>query len=285
MKAVFRWLCGELNGDMYQAFTKTLTEFNKPFEQLLVQKKSAVFKLESDSDITANETPISPEDLRGIAKIAGVFPPFVTAESNLGSLIGSPAQVVVGVQYSERGLFDMIDERFKFYRTTQNAYSSDITTLATSVLRSSMVPEGAPVLGYIAEGSTVFNVDGTIIPSAILPEPPATGAYVPYYGPKYLFLAETFLIASVVDDDTFKSIFECLQRVRYNFPSITELARLTQLLLQDYLTNMYIERVGYRFVLHYTLNELSSLPSKIKMLAAWQKIILIKYKLLTFQED
>jgi hypothetical protein len=285
MRQPFRWLCGELNGNYYQFLQNVCNTFIAPFMQDIAIKKATVFKLDDD-DIESGEYPILPEDLNGIAKVAGVFPPYVTAESTAGCIVGSSSYKVGGVEYSERGLFNLDEERFNYVSTSTSVYGSDITTLANSRLRSSMVPDGAPILGYIEEGTTVFNEDGiSVIPSAILPSPPVGKAYIAYYGEKYLFAAETFIISAVVDDATFKKIYESLMRIRSSHPSIYELSFLTTLLLDDYVHNMYIERSGNRFILHYTLNEESRLKSKVRMLTVWKSTIQKKYKLLTFQED
>ena len=284
MRQPFRWLCGELNGNYFQFLQDVCNTYIATFMQELAIKKATVFKL-SDEDIGDGEYPIPSEDLHGIAKIAGIFPPFVTAESNVGSLVGSSSYKVSGVEYSERGLFNMDEERLNYVRATPNNYASDITTLANSRLRASFVPDGAPILGYIEEGTTVFNEDGTLIPSAILSEPPVDKAYIAYYGEKYLFAAETFIISAVVDDTTFKKIYESLMRIRSSHPSIYELSFLTTLLLDDYVQNMFLERSGNRFILHYSLNDESILTGKIRMLSVWKSTIQKKYKLLTFQED
>lgn len=284
MNKAFRWLCGELNGDFFRFMQETANYIITPYVDELAKKKSMVFKLEEE-DIHGNEYPISSEDLHGIAKIAGVFPPFITAESNLGSLVGSSSHIVGGVEYSDRGLFNMDEERFNYVRTDQNTYYSDITTIATERLRSSLVPEGAPILGYIADGTVVFNEDGSLIPEAITAEPPVDKAYIAFYGEKYLFASETFIISDVVNDATYKKIYESLMRIRSSHPNISELSFLTVTIAEDYLTELSIERSGNRFILHYVLNDSSTVTDKIRRLAVWKSIIQKKYKLITFQED
>lgn len=280
MNSVFRWLCGELNGNFFQFMQNTANVAIEPYVALLAQKKSTVFKLEGD-DLDGDEYPITSEDLSGLARIAGVFPPFITAESNLGSLVGSSSYKVGDIEYSERGLFNMDEERFNYVRTNQNTYYSDISTLATERLRSSIVPEGAPILGYIADGTVVFTEDGHIIPEAILSEPPTDNAYIAFYGEQYLFASETFIIAALVRDETYKNIYESLMRIRRTNPSVYELSVLTETIASDYIINLFIERSGNRFILHYTPNEDSTVESKTRRLAVWKSVIQEKYKLLT----
>lgn len=285
MKSVYRWLCGELNGDLFQNIQIVANTMNKQFEDLVSSKKNTVFKLESE-DIRYNEVPVSNEDFIGIAKVAGVFPPFVTAESNIGSIVGSPSHIVDGTEFSDRGLFDMDGEAFRFFRTVPNVqFATDISTLATERLRMTVVPLGTPILGYIAEGTTVFNPDGTIIPGSILTSPPDGVAWMPYYGDKYLFASETFVVSSVVDIETHKALFEAMQTIRYSSPSIAALEKITTTILKDYVYNIRITRSGYRFLLRYTINEGALLDQKTRRLAVWKRLIGMKYKLFVFQEE
>lgn len=284
MKRFFRHLTAEANGFYLKGLNGILNEVTVYFYEALSYLRNVVWKIDDDPTLTNQEYAITDKDLRDIAKIAGVFTPFISAESNLGSLAFTSSKIVDGVQYSERGLFDMLSEGFKFFRTAPGSYGTDITTLATKYLRSSLVPEGAPILGYIEEGSTVLTEDGQIIPSAILPSPPVDKAYYPYYGEKYLFLAENFLIEAYLDLATFKELFESFQRIRYNGASIAELANITKALMDDFVYDIDIVQDGQKFIMYYKLNQESELVGKTKRLYIWRMLLRQKYKQFALSE-
>lgn len=284
MTKLFRYLNSELNGVYIKGMYYFLNLLTNTFDDVFSYAKNMVFKLESE-DITGNEIPITEDDLLGIAKIAGVFTPFISAESNAGSILFTNSHIVNGVEYSERGLLDNNEERFIFVRTTQDAYTTDIVTEATTIRQASFIPEGTPVVGYIAEGDVVLTTDGHIIPGAIRSVPPVDLAYMEYYGPTFLFLAETFLVEAFMSADVFKKMFESFQRIRYNGASLSELSSITKLILDDYVSNMYFVPSGNRSVCHYTLNSESELTSKTKKTYIWKLLVSTKYKQLVLQED
>lgn len=284
MKKFFRDLTAEANGFYIKGIVSSLNNVVSYFNDVFSYMAAVQFKTPEDPTLLASEYPIEDKDLRDIAKIAGVFTPFISAESNLGSLAFTSSKIVDGVQYSERGLFDILSESFKFFRTSPGTYPTDINTLATKYLRSSLVPEGAPILGYIEEGSTVLTEDGQIIPSAILPSPPVDKAYYPYYGEQYLFLAENFLIEAYLDLATFKELFESFQRIRYNGASIVELANITVLLMGDFVYDIGIVPDGQKFIVYYKLNQESELVGKTKRLYIWRMLLRQKYKQFALSE-
>lgn len=284
MRKVFRHLIGELNGEWIKSIYVFLNNVIEEYAELFAYFTGMVFKL-GDEDLSGDEIPIREEDMRGIATIAGVFTPFITAESNAGSIKFTDSKRVGDREYSERGLYNMVKERFDYFRTNTYPYVSDITTLATSALRASFVPVGAPILGYIEEGVPIFNEDGTVITENILATPPVGKAYYPYYGDKYLFFAETFLIKAYIDAPTFKKMFESFQRMRYSNPSIYEFAYITQLIMEDYVTNVYFEEVGNRRVVHYTLDGTSALEKKVKKTYIWKLLAQLKFPQFVLEED
>lgn len=277
MKSIFRYLNAEFNGFFVTAYHRALEGLTGDMKELFSYMRKVQLKLESE-DIGSGEVPISEEDLKGIGTIAGLFVPFISAESNVGSLVFTKETTVNGNNYAERGLFDMNGETFKYVRTDAGAYQSDITSLAGERLRASFVPDGAPILGYIADGTVAFTEDGRIIPEAILASPPADKAYVPYYGEKYLFLAETFLIKSYIDIETYKNLLLSLQRIRYGGSSLAELVYLTELLLEDYLYDISFESYARSVKMKYKINEESEISGKVKKLYVWKHIVEMKFK-------
>jgi len=163
-------------------------------------------------------------------------------------------------------------------------YTDDIVTLANAALKSSLVPEGTPILGYIADGTDVLTEQGQIIEANILAEPPVGVAYYPWYGPNYLFLAENFIIESLLDVETYKRVLEIYQRVRYNGSSIKELASFTEVLLGDFVRDIHFESEGIYIIMHYTLNQESELPDKVKRLYVWLLVMEEKFKQIVPQE-
>jgi len=278
MKKFFRSLTAEANGFYLSSLHNFLNSFIEYTYPLLSYFGTVQLKTESDTTLSAAESPIEDDDLRGIAKVAGVFSPFISAESNSGSILFTSSKIVDGRQYSERGLYDVLTEGFKYFRTNQSVYPTDITTLATKDLRASLVPTGAPILGYIEEGTTVLTTDGKIIPSAILTEPPVGKAYYPYYGEKYLFLAESFLIEAYLDIDTLKELLESFQRIRYNGTSIVELVAITKLIMADFVYDVNIVPDGQKLILYFKLDVESELIGKTKRTFIWLFLLQQKFK-------
>jgi hypothetical protein len=284
MKKIFRYLTAEINGFYLSSLHNFMNDYITPVLAYCQYLSNVQFKTESD-ELSGYEEPMEDSDIRGIAKTCGVFNPFISAESNLGSLLFTTSKKVSGIEYSERGLFDMKSESFKFFRTNQGVYTTDIVSLASSVLRASLVPENAPVLGYIEEGTQVLTEDGQLIYENILADPPVGKAYYNFYGEKYLILAETFLIEAFLDTDTFKSMVETYQRIRYNGVSIKELVFITKLLMQDYVCDVYFVASGSIQEMHYKLDIESELPGKTKRVFIWRDLLDKKFKQLVAVED
>ena len=283
MKALFRYLTSEING-FYLAglhnFLNSYTEYLKPY---MAYMDRVQFKTE-DEDISGSEIPMSDDDIRGIGRIAGVVNPLISAESNTGSILFTTSKIVDGVEYSERGLYDVETESFKFFRTNGGTYTDDIVTLANAALKSSLVPHGTPIFGYIADGTDVLTEDGQIIEANILADPPVGVAYYPWYGPEYLFLAENFIIEAFLDIETYKKLFEVYQKIRYNGASIKTLAEITEVIMEDYAQDIYFESNGVYILMYYTLNIESELQDKLKRLYAWLAVLAEKFKQIVPQE-
>lgn len=282
MKKLFRFLRGELNGFYIKNISYCLNNVTKEIESLLSYFWLVQFK--NPTEVTLNELPISEQDLLGIGRFAGIFMPTVTADSTSGSLRLSNSNIINGINYSERGLFERYKENWTYFRTNQNIYTDDISTLATRDRQAGFVPEGQPILGYIEEGVNMFDENGYIIESLILPSPPVGKAYSPYYGEKFMHLAEVFTLIQELGYDTYMLLFTNMQYIMYNGVNIRSFLRLTELLVSDYVEDITIEADINRYIVNYTLNYDTELDNRVRRLFAWQYIIKQTYKLFVLQE-
>ena len=282
MKKLFRFLRGELNGFYIKNISYCLNNVTKDIESLFSYFWLMQFK--NSTDVTVNELPISEQDLLGIGRFAGIFMPTVKADSISGSIRLSNPHIVGGINYSERGLFERYREDWTYFRTNQNTYTTDISTLASRDRQAGFVPEGQPILGYIEEGVNMFDENGYIIESLILPSPPVGKAYSPYYGEKFMHLSEVFTIIQELGYDTYMLLFTNMQYIRYNGVNIRSFLRITEILVSDYVENITIEAYTTRYIVEYTLNHESEIDNRIERLFAWQYIIKQTYKLFVLQE-
>lgn len=282
MKKLFRFLRGELNGFYIKNISYCLNNVTKDIEALL--RYFWLMQFKNPTEVTVNELPISEWDLLGIGRFAGIFMPTVTADSTSGSIRFSNPTIIDGINYSERGLFERFKEDWKYFRTNQNIYTDDISTLATRDMQASFVPEGQPILGYIEEGVNMFDENGYIREDLILPSPPVGKAYSPYYGEKFMHLAEVFAIIQELGYDTYMILFTNMQYIMYNGANIRSFLRITELLVSDYVEDITIEVETNWYTVEYTLNYDTEVENRVRRLFAWQYIIKQTYKLFVLQE-
>jgi hypothetical protein len=177
----------------------------------------ASFKWKLENEVTKGEVPIREEDMYHIGRVAGIFQQVMIGYHNTGSVKYTGSHVVNGKERSERGLFDMDKNTHAFAHTGRDSYPEDITTEATSKLRSGLVPEGTIPLGYVYYGDQLYRPDGTVIWENLHTSPPDDGTpYAPFYGEKYLTFEETFEGEVNLPVEAYKKLFECLMRIRYN---------------------------------------------------------------------
>jgi len=282
MKKIFRFLRGELNGFYIKNISYCLNNVTRDIEELLKYFWRVQFK--NPTEVTDKELPISEHDLLGIGRFAGIFMPTITADSTSGSLRFSDAHIIDGINYSERGLFERFKEDWTYFRTNQNTYTDDISTLATRDMQTGFVPEGQPILGYIEEGVDMFDENGYIRTDLILPSPPVGKAYSPYYGEQFMHLAEVFTIIQELGYDTYMTLFTNMQYIMYNGVNVRSFLRITDSLVSGYVENITIEADTNRYIVEYTINNESEIDNRIKRLFAWQYIIKQTYKLFVLQE-
>ena len=282
MKQIFRFLSAELNGFFISACNHFLNLFCLPLVNDLTYLSGVQFKLEDE--VGPGELPMLEDDIRGIGRTAGLSNPYVSAESNLGSIIFTTSHKKDGHEYSERGLLRIKTEVFEFFRTTQSSYPDDIVSLASEALRASFVPEGQPVLGYIAESSVVLDTDGTWVEANILPSPPVGEAYYPFYGKEFLFMAESFLVEAFIDIEIYKKLIELYQSIRYNGPSIESFIGVTSVLMEDYIVDIEFIKEPDSTKVVYSLNLASLLEQRIKKGFVWEFLVASKFKQFVLEE-
>jgi hypothetical protein len=272
-KAFFRHLCSELDGFYVKSCVYFLNKCVSSIKTLFYYMQRMQVGLEADSQGVV----ISESDMEGIGIVAGVFVPYITAESSAGNIRFTSSAVIDGVQYSERGLFNRETETFSFYRTDQASYPTDINTLASEENQTSLVEDGAAVLGYIPENVNILNTDGTVNESLLVAsEQPGMAAY-PYYGKQYLHLAETFEYQTYMLYDIWYYLFLAMQRIRYNGPSIKDFLYVTELLMQGYVKDVSFTNSGLYTIVYYTLDTSSGVGYKLQRVYTWTKVTAWKF--------
>jgi hypothetical protein len=238
MKQPFRFFRGEFNGFfLYRLVTFLNHAIQNIIDEIVYQ---TIFQWKTEEESSLKEIPIRDEDIVNVGKIAGVFQAFGQFDTNIGSIYFTPSHIVHGVERSERGLVDMDREVFEYIRVEADDYSNDIVNNATARKRISVVPPGTEPVGYVAMGTPLFNADGIIIWDNVLPEPPVDTAFVPFFGEKYLVAEERFIFETTLTTPILMLLIECLQKVRYQGPSITLFMEITRILGEGYLYDIEI---------------------------------------------
>lgn len=277
MKALFRFFRGELNGFLIHTLCTFINKHLKKIGVLdeLAYHNSMRWELQG-------RMPIRESDIFSIGKVGGLFQPTTIAETTLGSVWFTPSNIVSGRQRSERGLLEHEYGSFLFVRTLRDDYTTDINTLASKALRTSLVEPGAEILGYVPDGVALFDESGNLYTEAILNTPPDDTAYIVWYGLKYLHYKEVFGIIEPMDAATFMRLFEMLQRIRRAGANIASLLEITAFMCQGYVYDLEIEQTDWRFVCYYSLDEDAPIADKEKLLAAWLNICRKKFNQMSF---
>jgi len=278
MKQPFRYFRGEFNGYyLYKLVTCTNYAVGDILDELIYQILHQ-WKLEDEA--SSDEMFIRDEDIFNIAKIGGFYQTYAYGVSSYGSVYFTPSHIVDAQERSERGLFDMDTKQFCFIHTQFSDYDNDIINEASNTLRISLVPEGRSPVGYLPSGSDLYTEEGEIIWENLLSEPPNDGSpYTPFYGEEFLtheefFRKETFLTIKI-----FKLLFECLQQIRYNGPSMASFLEITSTLCEKYIYDIEVISFGRFFIVYYSIDNSLALSDKDQRFSAWQKICKQKFKL------
>jgi hypothetical protein len=279
MKQPFRYFRGEFANSKYLYSLLTCPNFamQDVLDEFVYQ---ILFQWKLEDEISEGEMAVRDEDLIGIAQIAGLFTPVINALSSYGSIYFTPSKIVNERERSERGLFDMQNEQFKFVRLEMDDYPDDIVNEATNELCIGFVPHGTKPLGYLPYGAALFTETGELIRENLLPEPPQDGTpYTAFYGERFLsheifFKQDTFLTV-----DIFKLLFECIQHIRYNGPTITGFLKATEILGAGYIYNIEVISQGRYYKVFYQVNDSMDISNKDQRLAVWLGICAWKFKL------
>ena len=275
-KAFFRFLRGELNGFYLKSIYNTLNESTKHTKAFLMDFNNMQFKKGMIDDTT----------LLNIGKFAGVFPLNLVQTESLTSLKMSDSKEVDGFEYSERGLYNTIQEVFNYYHLTQE--SDDINTLATEEERSSLVGE-EEVIGYIAEDEIdILDDQGKVRPEKILYKVPEGKAYSEFYGNQFLFLSEGEEVYSKTSNEIFLDLYKALQYIRYNSVSLKSLAQLVTLICpQDLVKIDHIEVAVDKthFNAYYNYNAEVNVTYKAQRKALLEVLVAEKFKQVVLVEN
>ena len=191
-KSIFRYLRGEINGyylnNIHNTVEKEVTDIKDFFTDFYNQQ----FQLDK----------ISSKTLFNIGKFASVFLPRRPLSESTTSIYMSESKVVDDTEFSERGLYNIENEKFNFYHLNLNSYgvfyfkhtseeeTEDINTLSSPYMKSSLIGDES-LLGYVSESVTnLYNSDGTIDMSKVTENPPENVAYNRVYGDNFSVLSE-----------------------------------------------------------------------------------------------
>lgn len=286
MTKIFRYLRGELNGFYLNCFANVLLKAEESITDFLVYFRTMVFK--SDEQTLPNESAMLISTVQNIGIVAGVFAPKVTQESLLSSIRFSNSHKVNGEEYSERGLLSTASSSFKFFRTDNKEYKTGINTLATKALRSSMVEDGAKVVGYTVDGIKAIDDFGNFMPEAVQHEPPVDKAYSEFYGEKYLFLADETPIVARVGANALAPAIEAVQWSKYNGQSMLSLIKFAEALCKNYLYLLSFDWETYgRYgscIVRYGIDQDYEAPDKIQNVGLFQTFVRQRYPQLLFEE-
>lgn len=279
MKRPFRYFRGEFANGKYLYSLVICPNFaiQGVLDELVYQ---TLFQWKLEDEITAGEMAIRDEDIINIAKIAGLFQPRSYGRTSTGSTYFTPSHIVNDKERSERGLMDMVTESFRFVREEYDDYDNDIVNEASGNLRMGLVPEGTEPAGFVPYDKNLFTDEGEVILENLLPEPPADGTpYVTYYGDKFLIHEEFFNKETPLPIDIFKLLFECLQRIRYNGPTVAEFLEAARILGAGYVYDIEIVPHSAYFTVYYRTNESVDIIGRDRRFTAWLDVCKHKFKL------
>jgi hypothetical protein len=281
MKQPFRYFRGEFNGKyLYDLVRCPNFAAQDIIDEIVYQ---TLFQWKLEDEVTLNEVAIRDEDIVNIGKIAGLFQLRTLGRVSLGSTYFTQSHLVAGKQRSERGLMDMRSEGFRFVREEQDDYADDIVNEASERLRMGLVPSGTEPVGYVPAGTPLYDREGNIIWENVLPDPPLDGsAYIPFYGEKFLVHEEFFDKEAPLTVEVFKLLLECVQRIRYNGPTIKGLFEVTRILGEGYIYDLKITAQARYYLCYYRLDDNTTVTDRERRFAAWRNICMQKFKLFEF---
>lgn len=284
MKAFFRFLRGELNGFYLTRLNDVNNKATSYIKDFLAYFKKMQFVTEEEA--SEGEVAISKSMMEGIGAIAGVFSLYMLQDSIASAVKFTDSHIVNGKEYSERGLFDMTEESYEFFRTDEQEYSTDINTLSSSTEKSALVDPDREPLGYFPEGEDVFDNYGNVDLSKLLSAPREGHADSPFYGENFLFLAESYPVLAVTNKQTMQKVIEALQWVRYNGENIASLAKFVNILCDGFvfIVNINWDETYAHGVVEYGLDDSYEVEGKLLKVNIFKFISEIKFPQLAFNE-
>ena len=267
-KEFFRFLRGELNGFYITQINSALNKFVQDVKEFVLEFNNQQF------NSTMNST-----TLFNLGKFAGIFLPRLSSSESRTGFRLSDSNVVDGVEYSERGLFNTDTETFEYKHTNQNPDLPDINTLSTEKLRSSLIGDES-VKGYISANETdVLDDNGLVRLEKVLASPPEGEAYNNFYGNNFMFLADVITTYENLSPSLYYDLFVVLQWIRYNGASIESLCTVIKTLCPNGL--VLINRIEVsadetRLIVYYKYNENADVNLKAQRIYLLQYIVDIK---------
>lgn len=282
-KLFFRFLRGELNGYYLTNINASLNKITGSARNFLATFKLMQFK--RDDEVVGDELPISDNALEGLSIFAGIFAPYVFQDALKSSVHFTASHIVNGKERSERGLYNEDSEAFTFVRTEEDDYPTDINTEASADRKSTFVDVSRQPLGYFPEGEKVFNDDGTLDLSKLMPSPREGYADSPYWGEDFMYFAEEYPVKAVTSNRTLVSLVRAMQWVRYNGVSIKSLVEFTSILCPSFLFIVNIDWSGhYAYgVLTYGIDENYEVEDKLMREQLFTLLVTTKIPQLIFE--
>ena len=276
-KEFFRFLRGELNGFYITQINSSLNKFVQDVKEFVLEFNTQQF------NSTMNST-----TLFNLGKFAGIFLPRLSSSESRTGFRLSDSNIVDGIEYSERGLFNTDTETFEYKHTNQNPDLPDINTLSTEKLRSSLLGDES-VKGYISANETdVLDDNGLVRSEKVLARPPEGEAYNNFYGNNFMFLADVITTYENLSPSLYYDLFVVLQWIRYNGASIESLCTVIKTLCPNGL--VLINRIEVsadetRLIVYYKYNENADVNLKAQRIYLLQYIVDIKFLSVVLTEE
>lgn len=276
-KEFFRFLRGELNGFYITQINSALNKFVQDVKEFVLEFNTQQF------NPTMNST-----TLFNLGKFAGIFLPRLSSSESRTGFRLSDSNIVDGVEYSERGLFNTDTETFEYKHTNQNPDLPDINTLSTEKLRTSLLGDES-VKGYISANETdVLDDNGLVRPEKVLSKPPEGEAYNNFYGNNFMFLADVITTYENLSSSLYYDLFVVLQWIRYNGASVESLCAVIKTLCPNGL--VLINRIEVsadetRLIVYYKYNDNADVNLKVQRIYLLQYIVDIKFLSVVLTEE
>jgi len=258
-KAFFRYIRGELLNGYY---IRKLNLVTNKLESILNLKIEILYWLNVQFTLKKEINSLRNEDLVGIAQVAGVLTVRGVTDFMPGWFRLSESRIFNGKERSERGLFNQETSELDYVRLEEDSYPTDIATIATDMLRMSIIPDGVEPIGYIWGDSAAVILETGKVNEYLLHEFPPEGyerdpvtnkwvwteetaplIYAPWYGDKFMPLTETFFGLTKLPDTLLAYLLATQQSIKYNGLGILYLLTATEEIIPDLITDLKLEIV------------------------------------------